>query len=71
VSRDKQRRDGIFFEKTGVPKNVPLLDGHPSSSAELRKERGFQDTASTRTPKQWHLKMKPEEKFFTASPDKA
>ena len=54
-----QRREGFFLEKTQVPRNtVPLLDGLPSSSAERHNERRFQDTASPRTPKQWHIKMK-------------
>ena len=34
---------------------VPLLVGLPSSSAERHNERGFQTTASPRTPKQWHI----------------
>ncbi len=54
-----QRREGFFLEKTQVPRNtVPLRDGLPSSSAERHNERRFQDTASPRTPKQWHIKMK-------------
>ena len=56
-------REGFFCEKTRAPlKTVPLLDGLPSSSAERHNERRFQDTASPRTPKQWHIKIQAEEK---------
>ena len=58
--------------KTQVPwKTVPLLDGLPSSSAERHNELRFQDTASPRTPKQWHIMMKAKEKSFTALPFRA
>ena len=66
-----QRREGFFLEKTQVPRNtVPLRDGLPSSSAERHNERRFQDTASPRTPKQWHIKMKAK-KTITALPSMA
>lgn len=45
---------------------MPLLDGLTSSSAERHGERPFQDTASPKTPKQWHFKMKSKEKSYTA-----
>ena len=67
-----QRRKGFFIGKTGVPrKTVPLLDGLRSSSAERHSERRFQATASPRTPKQWHKKIKAKEKSFTALPNGA
>ncbi len=65
----RQHCEAFIFEKTQVPlKTVPLLDGLLSSSAERLKERRFQDTASPRTPNQWHITIKAEEICFKALP---
>ncbi len=50
-----KKEDGPKTSSIGDPSGiVPLLVGLPSSSAERHNELRVQDTASPKTPKQWH-----------------